>query len=323
MLVAILLEDTGTSLQRLELVGLRSITGDPWMVDILQRCDNLTSLDLSGCANLDPRLFQTAIESCSLNMTHLNLTCCRRMDKEAVIAIAKKWKGLETLQLGGCSQTIDDECLDALADIRLLRTLDLSGLKRIENCNEQLYLLPASLECLSLSGCERVNFSILIWISNHVHHLFEQRLGHESDLQALAELVRSGNIEEVWSVLYAALSESIREIVDNVLARTFESVFQSGWLNLRVSDLSHCGKALGSGIPIGALGFIACFSGGSLREVNVSGCDNVTNEDIQMLAATCSDSLTCLEARACRIGDSALIALGKECNHLAFLDVSA
>jgi hypothetical protein len=61
-----------------------------------------------------------------------------------------------------------------------------------------------------------------------------------------------------------------------------------------VLDLSFCG------LVHGFLRFLGCFSGGSLRDVNVS-CTDVTDEDIMILAVTC---------------------LAAECDNLAVLNIS-
>jgi hypothetical protein len=100
-----------------------------------------------------------------------------------------------------------------------------------------------------------------------------------------------------------------------------DTVLKSGWKNLRSMDLSMCGAAYG-GVPRGVVSFIAFFSGGTLREVRISWNETVTDEDIRVLAATCANSLTSLEACGCNIGDVALRALADECENLAYLDVS-
>jgi hypothetical protein len=113
-----------------------------------------------------------------------------------------------------------------------------------------------------------------------------------------------------------------RDLVEEWQSVSFGNLLAMGW-NLHILNLSHCGIAHGSGLPTGVLGFLACFSGGLLREVDISGCSNVIDVDIKVLSDTCAKTLTCLEARACSIGDNALRALGADCTNLAILHVSA
>jgi hypothetical protein len=301
------------SLQKLETSGLHRIRGYTWLGRTLQQCHNLTALDCSNCLSLDPRVFQNAIASSTCSMVHLNLQGCRRVDSGVVKAVARTWRELETLQLGGCSQTIDDDCLRFVCYLlRHLRVLDLSGLKRISN-EGIIITLPSSLECLDLSGCEQVCFTEL----GHISHQL-QTLAEEGDIRALAE----HSVQELWTMLEPRMDAMSRHAVEEIRSVPFSNLLATGW-NLRVLNLSHCGIAHSTGLPSGILGFLACFSGGLLREVNISGCSNVTNVDIKILAVTCARALTCLEARACSIGDDALKALGEECINLAILDVSA
>ena len=308
-----LLLDVHGSLQRLEMSGLHRIRGINWLGPMLQGCRNLTSLDLSNCSSLDPRIFQNAIESSLCLMVHLNLQGCRRVDSGVVHAVALAWTQLETLQLGGCSQTIDDSCIVIVClRLRRLRVLGLSGLKRISTNEGCLIALPSSLECLDLSGCEHVCFSALEHISRQLC-TFAQ-----GNVRALA----NQSIQEMWTLLEPGMDAVSRDLVEGSRSVLFSNLLSTGW-NLQILNLSNCGIAHSTGLPSGILGFLACFSGGLLREVDISGCTNISDVDIKVLAVTCAKALTCLEARACSIGDDALKALGAECTNLAFLDVSA
>ena len=371
-IVARLLEDAQSSLRRLELAGLSHVKG-AWLEALLQRCSNLTSLDLSGCSGLDPRLVQTAVEAVQLrHMKHLNLQGCRRVDNDAVLAIAKCMVSLQSLQLGGCSQTIDAECFRLVRyELKNLTSLDITGLKRIRGVTHGFFVtaLPDSIEYLSLAGCGLRQFYALFDFFHLMHDTFFKLLRQDGGLGALVDLVHSSDTEQLWnSLLHVNTHENSRLVIQRVrdIAQLVEvvdpdklaelvavdrsgrlegfwnsvlssdinvilnfpaqwvrgipsrgSLFSTGWNNLRVLDVSHVS------VPAGSLGFIACFSGGVLREVNISGCERICSVDIQVLATACANSLTCLEARGCRFGDLALKALGTNCTKLAELDISA
>lgn len=308
-----LLTTAQSFLQRLETSGLYRIRGHTWLGPTLEKCHNLTALDCSNCLSLDPRVFQNAVESSTCSMVHLNLQGCRRVDSGVVKAVVRKWTALETLQLGGCSQRIGDDCLRLVCLLlRHLRVLDLSCLKRISD-EGNFIMLPSSLECLDLSGCQQIRFTALGLVSHQLHEV-----GKEDGIQALTEQ----SVHELWTTLEHRVDNMSRDALGEIRSAPFKNLLATGW-NLRVLNLSHCGIAHSTGLPSGMLGFLACFSGRRLREVNISGCSTVTNFDIEVLAATCAETLTCLEARACLIGDDALKALGDKCTNLAFLDVSA
>ena len=72
----------------------------------------------------------------------------------------------------------------------------------------------------------------------------------------------------------------------------------------------------------GELTFFSVFSGGSLEQVDISQCETVSDDDIEILATTCASSLRVLKAAGTAIGDVAIGALGTHCNNLTVLDLS-
>ena len=241
-LVACLLHDTRRSLQRLELSGLRHVRGESWLERVLWQCQNLTTLDFSGCATLDPRLLERAIESSNANVYHLNLTGCRRVNGSVVRTVLKTWNELETLKLGGCSQTIDEACLQGVENLGKLRTLDLTGLTRITNRHGVLFCLPPSLECLYLGGCERVTFASMYSLLYRVKPLLTSRL-HEGTLHELSEFVQRDDMDALWNVFYPVLNEELRDRIHNIRGSDCLGMLKSGWRNLRLLDLGNCGIA--------------------------------------------------------------------------------
>lgn len=313
-----LLIDDRLSCQRLELSGLQYVTGaSGWLEHVLSSSSNpnLVSLDLSGCKHVNSRRFQDAIDSSSIatahNVLHLNLQGCHRIGADAVLSISLKLTRLKTLLLGGCSQTIDGRCLRSIcANLRQLHALGLDGLKRISDADSQALLtLPSTMECLTLSGCERIRMNFMNTLCSALRFRIDTELGG-TGIHYLSHLIRSASMEAFRNYLNEG-----RFVID--LSSAFE-----GWRNLRVLHLDV--GLPRSGLATGALGLMACFSFGALREVNISGCEAVSSLDILVLAGTCANTLTCLEMRACvGIRDSALKALAEHCTRLAYLDISA
>lgn len=75
-------------------------------------------------------------------------------------------------------------------------------------------------------------------------------------------------------------------------------------------------------IPLGTVALLSIFSGGSLREVNVSQCQHISDSDIEILAETCANSLTTFKAAGTQISDRSIRALGTRCSLLTVLDLS-
>jgi hypothetical protein len=319
-LVQCLLQDVGACLQKMEMVGLKSIRGRlP-----LQHCPNLTSLSLQECTSLNPRLLESALRACpSTSLTRIDFVNCRRVDARVIDTIVAKWPDLVFLHIGGCSQTIADETFWNLSKrLRRLRALDMSGLRRLgKSVNTPILTLSSSLECLYLAGCEQLQFPVLERISHQLAPAFARRL-EEGTLLALAQQVKEGNGMHVWNTLELELDLDSRQILHANRRADMDTILNLGWKNLRTLDLCLCGSS-GRGIPRGLVGFLGIFSGGSLRVVNISGCDKVTDADIQVLATTCANSLTSFNGFGCKYGDEAIKALASNCENLAYLDVSS
>lgn len=301
-------------LRRLEFSGLRHISGShgDWLSRIFgQFSTTLTSIDFSGCALLDPQQLHQAlvprrsnvsdnVSSCSIR--HLNFQGCYRIDSGIVKVIAKsfRFKLLEHLGLGGCSQSIGDDCvLLIVQNLKQLRSLDLSGLKHITDAaSDAFQYLPETLENLELAGCELIRFS---WLQNWGDALFQHLLSNEDHGRIDLGRLQSN----IWREHH---SDDKRN--------------PAGFYNWIKVNLSGMGTPR-RGLVEGALPYFTLRSMGRLREVYLSGCEQVQDWEIEILASVCASSLTCLEMRACCIGDGAIRAIGIHCTKIADLDFSA
>jgi len=324
------------NLTLLDLAGLRDLTGwippanrsdgthhsniqhtRTWLLDILCSARKLQTINLSGCIRFDGRCFEIALDQIERDFSrrsdwsplrHLYLTCCCRVTKETLRSMAESnyLVALETLHVGGCSQTIDDEALMSVFRHCInLKSVEVSGLDHITSTSWFSVLnpmLPKGLEVLYASGCRLVrtvvgdfevlparvieafpkdNESLKLMTVDSIKALFNERVTHLSD----------GSLDPL------TLGNNLRVLGCNETARA--TLTDPGWL-----------------------GYLSIQSG-RLKEVELSGNIGVRTVDIQILARTCGSSLQCCNFRACEITNTALEAIGMFCERLVDLDVSA
>jgi hypothetical protein len=311
-------------LRRIEFSGLRHIVGDQgnWLSRVLGTdiCHSLVSIDFSGCAMLDPRLVHKTLvqhqpSHISSSILHLNFKGCYRIDAGIIMAIAKlpRFRSLQSLGLAGCSQTIADDCLRAiLKNLRQLHSLDLSGLKRITDAASSLFLaLPETIENLELASCELLRFSWLgPWGMSLLRQIQQTTSGDDDDDDRQRSTTRRIDMSRLpldyWREVETENNNKKSPPLKN-------------WIKINFSGIGTPRR----GLVEGALPYFALRSTGTLREVHLSGCEQVQDWEIHILASSCAKSLTCIEMRACCIGDDAVKALGLYCTNLSDVDFSA
>lgn len=322
------IQQKNSKLERIEFGGLLHLVGNQgrWLSHLFQGTlsSSLTSIDFSGCAMLDPMVVQRALvppwtknsdtssPTRPSSILRLNFQGCYRIDAPIVMAIAKsdRFAQLQSLGLGGCSQTIGDECVHAIiTHLKELKCLDLSGLKHItEQASVLFQFLPEAIECLELGGCELLRFSqFLTWGRNFQRLLQEQR-GHYTPQQ------RGMDFTQLTPSFWKHQPEELLE--SNPLRARYPLP------NLTCINFNGLGTPR-RGLVSGALPYFALRSMGALREVHLSGCEHVQDWEVEALAIVCANSLTCLEMRACCIGDDAVRAVGLHCTQLTDVDFSA
>ena len=317
-------------LERIEFAGLRHLAGNrgSWLRRLFdfRIHKNLTSIDFSGCGMLDPRHLQTALIDASTPcatieditpspIRYLNFQGCYRIDAQVVLEIAKspKFRQLQSLGLGGCSQTIADDCVQAIFDnLRDLRYLDMSGLKRIsESCSWLFQHLPDKMESLELAGCELIRLTSLgEWSYWHLPR-------YETYANSSNSSLSLGTIVDI-----SRCTDSFWERQLQWTDRDAVGPNRKPLKNLTRLNFNGIGTPR-RGLVEGVLPYFALRSMGSLREVYLSGCEQVQDWEIEVLAMVCAKSLNALEMRACCIGDDAVRAIGRHCTNLSDVDFSA
>lgn len=148
------------TLKHLELSSLRNISGKQWL-PCLQNQTALQSLNLNGCSSLDQDLLNDYLMNCRQSLRHLSLFGCVRVGVDVVRSIALNHSQLQSLSLGGCSQTIKTQAIQFLLErLQNLKHLDLQVLKNIKD--PILELLPNSISSIDFSSCERLRLESLV-----------------------------------------------------------------------------------------------------------------------------------------------------------------
>ncbi|CAJ1924843.1 unnamed protein product [Cylindrotheca closterium] len=139
-------------LKHVEFSGMRQLSGSTWLPQLQNRC-KLQTLDLSGCASLDPDTLETFLNGCPTSLRGLSLKGCIRVGASVVGVIRDCHQELESLSLGGCSISIDNSAIYRMFfKLSKLKDLDLQALKRLKD--PILFQLPASIQSINLSSCE-------------------------------------------------------------------------------------------------------------------------------------------------------------------------
>jgi hypothetical protein len=271
-----------SNLQHLECCNLRNVSGKDWLPHLPS---SLQTLDLSGCAGLDPTVLATFLEKdSSKNLKELNLHGCVRVSNPTVTLIANHHTQLEALSLGRCSQSIGNGSIHLLLQkLQKLKHLDLQSLNNISDLSGQFMAnLPESLQSLNVNSCKQLRLAgleALEGIQFQMNHL-----GNQNNYDHWKNAPRSRH----RNIMHLALD------------------------------------AVGTPRVGLCRGILAYFSmGRHLREVSLTGAEHIQDWEVEALAVTCATSLTCFRMIASRIGNGAIRALATHCQVLAEVDISA
>mmetsp|Transcript_1655 Transcript_1655/g.2190 ORF Transcript_1655/g.2190 Transcript_1655/m.2190 type:complete len:604 (+) Transcript_1655:135-1946(+) len=256
---------------------------------------SLITLNLSGCSHLnlsheDFKTFNSESQNVVTTLEHLYLNGCRCIGPSTIKLFCRKFTNLKTLHLSGCSQTIDDECVKEICtNLPCLTSLDLEGFNRLTDSSVRLIFQKLKkISYLNLNSCQKLDMRFL--------DTFGRALDNNENLERNNIPIPLILEEKGATPSYSALP-------------------------LQCLYISSSPRI---GIGEGTLAFLACLSAGNLIEVDISGCDFVTDRDIEVLASTCALSLRSLEMVGCKIGDDAILHLETFVSkNLVTLDISA
>nr|XP_008101468.1 PREDICTED: uncharacterized protein LOC103277653 isoform X2 [Anolis carolinensis] len=180
--VAMLIEDHGKRLKKLEIFGCHAVTAK-CLNCVAVRCPNLKVLNIGRV----PRITEDClakIVNCMEKLTSLNCTGLNVVKDSLVHFIVKKCPDLECLILHSCSQVTDSSLVEISTHLPSIRYLDVSGCEKVTDAGVQalarkchrisyldlsstatskrgVYLLASfcfqTLECVKLSFCKDIS----------------------------------------------------------------------------------------------------------------------------------------------------------------------
>ncbi|KGN65634.2 EIN3-binding F-box protein 1-like [Cucumis sativus] len=156
-----------SQLQHLDLVGLYGLT-DAVFVPLLESCEGLVKVNLSGCLNLTDESIIALARLHGATLQLVNLDGCRKITDQSLVAIADNLLVLNELDVSNCA--VSDRGLIALARAQHinLSILSLAGCCGITGTSLPcLEILGKTLVGLNLEGCNSIsNGSIEVLVEN-------------------------------------------------------------------------------------------------------------------------------------------------------------
>ncbi|KAG7369041.1 leucine rich repeat LRR-containing protein [Nitzschia inconspicua] len=298
-------------LKHLELANLRGATGRGWFSHLLDF--PIVTLDLSNNVQFDENLLYNFLAQGPRNLQHLHLTGCNRITPEILRPLqTERHSQLISLSIGGCSQSIGTEFLfSLLRNLRELQHLNLQGLNGLEDATPSdplatfVDMLPNTLKSLNLTGCKNIRL-----ICQDAAINFAQFAARQLEFQRIRHTQMEGRLPHV------GVSSGADEYCWNgipLFRLQLESLILDG-----IGTTRRLGRR---GIEGTVLAMLAL--GRSLRQVHLSGSEQVHDYGIQALAYNCRHTLTCFQIRGGSIGKRAIVGLARYCEVLRELDLSA
>lgn len=144
-------------LQHVELIGLYGIT-DASMLPLLETCEGLVKMNLSGCLNLTDETISTMVRLHGETMEVLNLDGCRKITDASLVAIADTCLLLNELDVSKCAITDAGLAVLSSSEQINLQVLSLSGCSEVSNKSLPfLERLGESLVGLNLKNCHSIS----------------------------------------------------------------------------------------------------------------------------------------------------------------------
>ncbi|KAK3245209.1 hypothetical protein CYMTET_45213 [Cymbomonas tetramitiformis] len=267
------------------------------IVLFVEKCTGLQHLNVSFCNIADAALF--AVVQHSRKLRYLNITACKQVTDEGLLAVGKRCPQLQHL-LCGSNRKLTDASIRALAWCRSLRSLSIEA----SNANDiSLFMIGkhcTALQALNISSCLNVTdtgicqfFALQNRTLKQVNLSFCQNVLDSTILHLtefcpqLKELLVSGCTAVTDSSLFAVAERCAQLQTLEVFAcqlvsdQSICSIVQM-CPNLSKVTLSHC--PLVTDLSVVALASYCS----KLIHVDLEGCPNVTSDAIQLLVDSCS-----------------------------------
>lgn len=248
--------------QHLSLEGWSKTVSDSTVLQLCSVCDDLRSLNVTGCSRLTAESFERLARDCprltSLTLTGLHARSCRVSFISDVVGVCRSTATrLEELCLSGNSVTTLRPLLHALVQCcSNLRVLDISNVT--QRCGAALSVDIASLQ----TGCPRLH--VLRWANTGI--TVSER--SPAPLPITSSDSQAG-FSELQEFSTAMLQENSYCVTDSTLWRV---LFNSG--SLRLLDVRGCHR-----LSAAALLSLPAVSGSRLQQLYLSSCSNLLRDD--------------------------------------------
>ena len=280
--------------------------------DVVCGINNIESLNLSGCFNINDGALSHAFTQEMSSLTVLNLSLCKQITDRSLERIAQYLQNLEVLELGGCSSVTNTGLLLISWGLKRLKVLNLRSCRHVSDhgishlCGLSPHAAPGTLELehLGLQDCQKLTDQSLKHISSGLVNLKSMNLSF------------CGNVTDS-GIKFLSKMQSLRDLnlrsCDNV-TDTGLGFLAEGGSRLEVLDVSFCDNVEDRGLQLLSQGLY------SLRSLSLSAC-NVSDDGIEKLVNALQE-ITMLNIGQCdRITDKGLSAIGMKLKNLKSIDL--
>lgn len=310
--------------QRVDLSRCRRLTGEG-VLSCLRRAPAVERLSLSSASRF--RVADAFAELELRALRHVDLAGCQRVDSVGLnrfvgIPPNASCSSIRHLDLSGVSTQINDDICNSLIFLsNALESLSLAGSKKVTSSGVGLiaYLCRDTLRCLNLRSCELVDLTRMLMADtfdvvdlvlptvngNHRLMVPPNFVGDPDALSAngftkalvtsTVEVIRAHSNEDIVNASRQLLS-ACKTTEQSLLNRT-------GWNQRRgermFAQLEQLDIAMIGNRSIrldGMVAIIAWLAGGRLRQVDLSGLNNILPSDLCVLACVSSPTLSSLSA---------------------------
>ncbi|GLJ15214.1 hypothetical protein SUGI_0248700 [Cryptomeria japonica] len=289
----------GNHLLSINLSNLRTFT-HLGIAQLVESCQSLVEVDLSNCTEFTDYAAEAIAHA--QNLQSLKLVKCKQISDMGLGCIAVGCRKLHTLSLKWCVGVTDLGVQLVAVKCKELRNLDISYLQITNKCLESLTCL-SHLENLALVGCVRVGDEGLIYLRN-------------KSLQGL-DVSKCRNISSTGIVNLASVSPELRQLtLAYCIPITSDLASSQTFKRLQIIKFDGCKI---SSTALESFGR----SCKHLRELSLSKCIGVTDEELKRFLAYCIE-LNKLDLTCCHdLTDVALLAVARSCRHLSSLKIES
>lgn len=282
--------------------------------DVTIGINNIESLNLSGCFNINDWALSHALSQEMPTLTELNLSLCKQITDRSLEKIAHYWKNLEVLELGGCTNITNTGLLLVSWGLKKLKTLNLRSCRYISDhgighlcgLGEHGYAAFGTLELehLGLQDCQKLTDQALKHVSTGLVNLKSLNLSFcgsvtDSGIKCLSKL----------PCLKIVNLRSCDNVTDTGLGYLSE-----GGSRLETLDVSFCENIGDQGLHHLSQGLY------SLRNISLNAC-NISDDGIIKLVNALHEITTLNIGQCGRITDKGLSAIGNKLRNLRNIDL--